>query len=88
MKTKRIAPGFYEVSRGEYVVDISRCEEPEHKYGQWIVTPRWNRSGYSDPIVYVKDAKRYAKQIIDRAIMDELKRVIESNKRRMEVLET
>lgn len=81
-KITRICPGEYEVSHGELVTSISRNTYLDYDFGQWIVSANWDRTLYSDPIIYLKDAKRCAKQMIDQAIMDELKRVTWSNTRR------
>jgi len=85
-KITRICPGEYEVSCGELITSISRNTYLDYDFGQWVVSANWDRTLYSDPIIYLKDAKRCARQMIDKAIMDELKRVTLSNMRRRKEL--
>lgn len=85
-KITRICPGEYEISHGEFVASISRNDYLASDYGQWVVSANWDRMLYSDPIYYLADAKKCAKEMIDQAIMDELRRVTRDNKRRMEEL--
>lgn len=85
-KITRICPGEYEVSHNEHVVTISRFDHLDYDYGQWVVSANWDRSLYTDPIIYLADAKRHAKKMIDDAIMEELRRVTASNKHRLEAL--
>ena len=85
-KITRICPGEYEVSHDEYVVSISRFDHLDYEYGQWVVSAKWDMLLYSDPIIYLADAKLCAKKMIDDAIMEEIRRVTESNRRRMEEL--
>lgn len=82
-KITRICPGEYEVSHGEYVVSISRMDHLDYEYGQWVVAANWDRSLYSDPIIYLSDAKKCAKQMINDEITEQLQRVTESNKKRL-----
>lgn len=79
MKIKRICSGEYEVSHGEYVASISRFDHLDYEYGQWVVSANWDCSIYTDPIIYLKDAKKAARQMIDRAIMEELQRLARRN---------
>lgn len=79
MQIKRICSGEYEVSHGEYVASISRFDHLDYEYGQWVVTANWDRSTYTDPIIYLKDAKKVARRMIDEAIMEELQRLERRN---------
>ena len=85
-KITRFCPGEYEVNHGEYTATISRHDDLEYQYGQWVVSANWDRSLYSDPIIYLKHAKHVAEKMVGDVIMDDLRRISESNRRRMEAL--
>lgn len=86
-KTTRICPGEYTVGHGEYVVSISRMDFYDYKYGQWIARANWDQFLVTDPIIYLSDAKREAKKMVDEAIMDDLTRLTKSNELRMRLLQ-
>ena len=65
MAIKRVCPGEYEIRVGDRVVSISRLDHLEYEYGQWVVSAAWDGSLYSDPIVYLKDAKAVAFRMIE-----------------------
>ena len=67
-KVSRICPGEYKVIYGDFVVSISRFDHLESKYGQWVVSAGWNMSIYSDPVLYLADAKSCAIDMINEAI--------------------
>lgn len=65
---KRICPGEYEASCGDMVVNISRYSHLEYRYGQWISQAQWDRHLCTDPVIYLADAKRYAREMIKNAL--------------------
>lgn len=73
MKTKitRLAPGFYEVTVGNLTAEIFRNDMLEYEYGQWVVSANWDRLLYTDPILYLRDAKRIAIDMINRSHTEE-----------------
>lgn len=63
-KISRICSGEYEIRHGDRVASISRFDHLDYEFGQWVVSAQWDRSLYSDPIIYLSDAKRCAKKMI------------------------
>lgn len=74
IKITRVCAGEYEVSSGGYVVSISRFGHLDYNYGQWVAAALWDRSLYTDPLLYLADAKRIAASMIEEAIADDRRR--------------
>lgn len=67
MAIKRICAGVYEIRVGDRAVSITRLDHLEYEYGQWVVSAEWDGSLYSDPIVYLRDAKACAFRMIEES---------------------
>ena len=57
---QRIAPGFYLMTLGDRVVEVTRYDHLDPEYGQWVVAAQWDRLRYSDPIYYLREARESA----------------------------
>jgi len=67
-KVKRIGAGEYTVSNGQYVVEVLRVGS-----GTWASVAQWDRALNGKERKFSR-AKRLARQFLDRAINNEIRR--------------